>query len=184
MYRKNTVRIIAGQYRRCLLRFPSCEALRPTPDRTRETLFNWLGSLMHLRCLDLFAGSGALGFEAASRGADYVLMVENNPLIAQYLIDQKNQLQAEEVSVLLSDANIYLNQCRERFDVIFLDPPFSQNVLPNLLDTVRCHLTEQGLVYVEAASLPNNITTWSLLRYGKSRHTYYALLKPINPSAK
>lgn len=184
MYRKNTVRIIAGQYRRYFLRFPSCEALRPTPNRTRETLFNWLGSLTHLRCLDLFAGSGALGFEAASRGADHVLMVENDPLIVQFLIHHKKQLQAEQVSVLRSDANIYLNECRERFDVVFLDPPFSKNMLPNLLDAVRCHLTKQGLVYVEAACLPNNLTAWSLLRYGKSRHTQYALLKPINPSSK
>jgi 16S rRNA (guanine966-N2)-methyltransferase len=184
MYRKNTVRIIAGQYRRYLLRFPFCEGLRPTPDRTRETLFNWLGSLAHLRCLDLFAGSGALGFEAASRGANYVLMVEHDPLIAQTLIHHKNQLQAEQVSVLLSDANTYLSECCEYFDVIFLDPPFSKNMLSNLLDKVSRHLTEQGLVYVEAACLPSNLTAWSLLRYGKSHHTQYALLKAVNPSAK
>lgn len=175
---KNQVRIIAGQYRHRLLRFPDCDGLRPTSDRTRETLFNWLGSLRGYYCLDLFAGSGALGFEAASRGADYVLMVERNARVAKYLNDNKQELEAKAVEIVVDDALLYLERESRRFDVVFLDPPFGTNMLPQLLDTIPRCLTAVGRVYVESDALPI-LDQWQITRAGKSRHTQYALLKFI-----
>ena len=105
--------------------------LRPTPDRVRETLFNWLGQWLDgLACLDLFAGSGALGFEAASRGAARVVMVENDVAVCQSLEKFRELVGARTVELVRGDAFEYLRRSRERFDVVFLDPPFRQNALP------------------------------------------------------
>ncbi|QQS16573.1 MAG: 16S rRNA (guanine(966)-N(2))-methyltransferase RsmD [Neisseriales bacterium] len=175
---KNQVRIIAGQYRHRLLRFPDCDGLHPTSDRTRETLFNWLGSLRGYCCLDLFAGSGALGFEAASRGADYVLMVERNAQAVKYLNDSKRELEAKNVEIVMGDALLHIKQESRRFDVVFLDPPFGANMLPRLLDTIPHCLTTGGQVYIESDTLPI-LDQWQITRTGKSCHTQYALLKFI-----
>ena len=120
------VRIIGGQWRRTRLKVLDKPGLRPTPDRVRETLFNWLGQdLRGLRCLDAFAGSGALGFEAASRGAVEVLMLELDPGLATHLRSQAQRLQASQVRVQTGDALAGLRQASAgAWDVVFLDPPF------------------------------------------------------------
>src|SRR6185503_9844939 len=128
---KGNVRIIAGEYRGRRIPVPQKPDLRPTPDRVRETLFNWLGQWLDgLVCLDLFAGSGALGFEAASRGAARVVMVENDAAVCQSLENFRALIGAPAIELVRGDALEYLKRSRERFDVVFLDPPFRQNALP------------------------------------------------------
>ncbi|MBY0573806.1 MAG: 16S rRNA (guanine(966)-N(2))-methyltransferase RsmD, partial [Undibacterium sp.] len=157
-HRPAQVRIIGGMWKRSQLSVVSGEGLRPTPDRVRETLFNWLHHLTHgrwesLQCLDLFAGSGALGFEAASRGAAQVLMVENFTPAFQALELSKQKLQAEVITLVRADALLAtrnLIKRQQRFDVIFLDPPFNQGFLQKVLPLCLHLLTENGLLYVEA----------------------------------
>jgi len=152
--KSNQVRIIAGQWRGRRLGFPDIDGLRPTSDRIRETLFNWLAPVLPgACCLDLFAGSGALGFEAASRGAARVVMNERNPLVVCALQESKARLAADQVEVLGGDAQNCLAGCVGPFDVVFLDPPFSQ---PHLL-TAAADLLDRGnflkdgtYIYVES----------------------------------
>lgn len=175
---RNQVRIVAGRYRRRLLSFPDAQGLRPTPDRVRETLFNWLGQELHgWRCLDLFAGSGALGFEAASRGAMQVVMVEKNRTVAAALRANRALLDAKEIDVVESDAFSYIRNARASFDLILLDPPFDQDWLEQLLPQLRPLLSERGLVYCEARWLPD-LAGWEVLREGKAGQVKHALLKP------
>ena len=124
------MRIIAGQYRGRKLSFPDTQGLRPTPDRIRETLFNWLATrLAGACCLDLFAGSGALGFEAASRGAARVVMVDHNPDIVRALRLNQQLLCADVIEILEQEAGNYLSGRRGQFDLVFLDPPFKDSTL-------------------------------------------------------
>jgi len=123
--RSNQVRIIAGQWRGRKLMFPDVDGLRPTPDRIRETLFNWLAPWLNgASCLDLFAGSGALGFEAASRGASRVVLVEHNAEVVASLRANRERLAASAVEIIHRDAAGYLGGAPEPFDIVFLDPPF------------------------------------------------------------
>ena len=145
------MRIIGGQWRSRIVRFPDAHSLRPTPDRLRETLFNWLGQdLTGKACLDLFAGSGALGFEAASRGARNVVMVEQNAIVHRALQETKTALCAEQVEMLRADAFGFLKTDTRRYDVIFLDPPFQLGWLPRLLPSLPEHLAAEARVYLEA----------------------------------
>jgi len=129
MMTRNRVRIIAGEWRSRLIRFPPAAQLRPTPDRVRETLFNWLGQRLDgLACLDLFAGSGALGFEALSRGARRVVMVERDRTVAAALRESARDLGATGAEIHESDALAWLARSRETFDVVFLDPPFASDL--------------------------------------------------------
>ncbi|MCU0973474.1 MAG: 16S rRNA (guanine(966)-N(2))-methyltransferase RsmD, partial [Burkholderiales bacterium] len=133
----NRVRIIGGAWRRRFVHFPAVEGLRPSPDRVRETLFNWLGhDLTGLACLDLYAGSGALGFEAASRGAARVLMVERDRVVARALRENAARLAATQVEVVQADALAHLRHDTRMYDVVFLDPPFSEDLLPAVLPAV------------------------------------------------
>ncbi|HQQ62793.1 MAG TPA: 16S rRNA (guanine(966)-N(2))-methyltransferase RsmD [Pseudomonadales bacterium] len=131
----NRVRIIGGRWRGRKLAFPDVEGLRPTGDRIRETLFNWLAPVLPGgRCLDLFAGSGALGFEALSRGASLCVMVERNPVAVHCLQDSRQQLGADTSSIVAMDARNWLAQATGTFDLVFLDPPFADTGLsPHLL---------------------------------------------------
>lgn len=173
---RNQVRIIAGRYRRRQLPFPDAEGLRPTPDRVRETLFNWLGQeLDGWRCLDLFAGSGALGFEAASRGAARVVMVEKNRKVAAVLNENRRTLAANEVVVVESDAFSYIRNTREQFDLILLDPPYDAELLPQLLPQLTGLLAEGGVVYCEARQLPD-LAGWLVRREGKAGQVRHVLL--------
>ncbi|WP_323846234.1 16S rRNA (guanine(966)-N(2))-methyltransferase RsmD [Microbulbifer magnicolonia] len=145
------LRIIGGRWRGRKLSFAPVEGLRPTGDRLRETLFNWLQfHLADARCLDLFAGSGALGLEALSRGAAEVDFVELNRSAAQTLREQLRVLQADNGRVHSLSAAAFLAQSRTRYDVVFVDPPFAGDLWQQTLAALEGHLAEGALVYVEA----------------------------------
>jgi 16S rRNA (guanine966-N2)-methyltransferase len=173
----NKVRIIGGDLRRRLISFPDAEGLRPTPDRVRETLFNWLGQTMYGRtCLDLFAGSGALGFEAASRGAERVTMVEMNRTVLRALQDNVKKLGCANVSVVGQDGLEFASRDAHKYDVIFLDPPFQSNHLPRLLDILPQRLNENGVVYVESGAAMAVPPPWQVMKSGKAGQVHYQLL--------
>lgn len=174
----NQVRIIGGLYRRRLLRFPSALGLRPTADRVRETLFNWLGQELDGKaCLDLFAGSGALGFEAASRGASRVVMVERDPAAAAALRENAAILGAGAVEVRAGDALQCLPRLEGGFDVIFLDPPFRQNWLERLLPAMPDLLAPGGRVYVESEQALDPGPGWRVWRAGRAGQAHYCVLE-------
>ena len=175
---QNKVRISAGEWRSRLLRFPDALGLRPTPDRVRQALFNWLGQELHGKaCLDLFAGSGALGFEALSRGASEVVLVEHHPDVHRALTENAKSLQASRARVLRMDAMQFLAQNDRRFDVIFLDPPYGLNWLDKVLPLLRKHLAADGLVYAEAEHALDDLPGWSVFKHGKAGSVHYHLLK-------
>ena len=176
--RAGRVRIIAGQWRSRVIEVPAHPDLRPTPDRVRETLFNWLGQhLEGCTCLDLYAGSGALGFEAASRGAARVVMVESDRAVFEALRRNRERLGAETVEVLGQDALAYLARAGERFDVVFLDPPFRQNVLPGLLAKLTARLRPGARVYVEAPDAMQVAAPWRELKRARAGQVSYQLLQ-------
>jgi len=179
----NRIRIIGGEWRSRVIEFPDAEGLRPTANRVRETLFNWLGQTLHdKRCLDLFAGSGALGFEAASRGAAAVVMIENNGLAMQALKTNKEKLAASQCRLMLQDAKEFLARDREQFDVVFLDPPFATGLLAPLLEQLAPHLSAQGVVYVEWGQPIDGVISiirevdWQVAKQGKAGAVHFALL--------
>ncbi|WP_348943795.1 16S rRNA (guanine(966)-N(2))-methyltransferase RsmD [Chitinibacter sp. FCG-7] len=173
---KNQVRIIGGQYKRRLLKFPDSLALRPTPDRVRETVFNWLGQdLTGQLCLDLFAGSGALGFEAASRNAKKIVMVEMAKPVHAALKANAAMLGAGHVEVILSDAERFLARNSQQFDLVLLDPPFATPLLEKVLPLVVPFLADDARVYIECAEWPD-LTGWEMLREGKAGTVKYALI--------
>ncbi len=183
------VRIIGGQWKRTPLPVIDAEGLRPTPDRVRETLFNWLDHLLDRdwharRCLDLFAGSGALGFEAASRGAAAVLMVEALPSACKVLQATRDKLDAAQVEIRRSDALSLLRSLTGPFDLIFLGPPYGLQLLPTLLPACRRLLAPAGLVYAEsdqpfAAATADWLAGWQLLRESKAGAVHFALLAAL-----
>jgi 16S rRNA (guanine(966)-N(2))-methyltransferase RsmD len=179
----NRIRIIGGDWRSRVIAFPDVDGLRPTANRVRETLFNWLGQTLHgRRCLDLFAGSGALGFEAASRGASAVVMVENNGLAMQALVANKEKLAASQCRLMLQDAKEFLARNREKFDVVFLDPPFATGLMAPLLGLLAPHLSAEGIVYVEWGQSIDGVTSaipaidWRLAKQGKAGAVHFGLL--------
>ncbi len=172
------VRIIAGQWRGRLLRFKAEPGLRPTPGRVRETLFNWLGqSLPGYQCLDLFAGSGALGFEALSRGAAQVVMVERQQATARQLRIQALALQTTQALVVQEDALHWLRRDRRCFDLIFLDPPFGSELLQQILPQLPQKLNPGGLVYCESAAGVSESPLWTLVRSARTGRVVYQLLR-------
>ncbi|MBI5890115.1 MAG: 16S rRNA (guanine(966)-N(2))-methyltransferase RsmD [Nitrosomonadales bacterium] len=176
----NKVRIIGGTHRSRLIEFPDAEGLRPTPDRVRETLFNWLGQTMHgKRCLDLFAGSGALGFEAASRGAEQVVMVENNRSAYRALQDNLNRLALSNVALRCEDGLKFARQENGPFDVVFLDPPFKSDYLPQLLPLLANSMTPGGLVYLESGAVFEPDAAWKVLKRARAGAVHYQLLERV-----
>ncbi|GLS02887.1 lactate dehydrogenase [Chitiniphilus shinanonensis] len=174
---RNQLRIVGGEYRRRVLRFPDAEGLRPTPDRVRETLFNWLGQdLTGKTCLDLFAGSGALGFEAASRNARRVVMVEKARPVHAALAANRQLLNASHIELVHGDALAWLARTGERFDVVFLDPPFASDLLGKVLALLPERLADDALVYAECAHWPE-LADWDIVREGKAGTVHYALLR-------
>jgi 16S rRNA (guanine966-N2)-methyltransferase len=144
----------------------------------RETLFNWLGQTLEGRsCLDLFAGSGALGFEAASRGASRVVMVENAVAVMKALEQARDLIGAKQVDLVLADAFDYLKRGTEPFDVVFLDPPFRQNALPALLRQLPARLAPGGRVYVEAPAPVEPGESWRELKRARAGRVSYQLLE-------
>jgi len=172
------LRIIGGKYRSRVLRVAARSGLRPTPDRVRETLFNWLGQdLSGLACLDLFAGSGALGFEAASRGAERVVMVEQDRTALAELDRSRAALGAEQVLIVAGDANAFLAREKECFDVVFLDPPFRQNAVPDLLAKLPPRLLRGARVYVESGAPVAVLWPWTELKQARAGQVSYQLLR-------
>jgi 16S rRNA (guanine966-N2)-methyltransferase len=175
---RGRVRIIGGKWKKSVLRFPDLEGLRPTPDRVRVTLFNWLGQdLTGLRCLDLYAGSGALGFEAASRGASRVVLVERNAEAVRALRANAERLSASPLDIGSGDAIAYVSAAKERFDVVFLDPPFRQNVLPDVLAHLPNVLNPGSRVYVEAPEPLDAGRGWRELKRSRAGAVSYQLLE-------
>ncbi len=174
----NRLRIVGGTWRSRLLTFPDVVGLRPTPDRVRETVFNWLGQIMDgKRCLDLFAGSGALGFEALSRGARQVVMVERDSKVVRALKENASALKAENCEMVAGDALKFLAQEARRFDVIFVDPPYQMDLLPLVLPRLPPHLEDDGLIYTEADTPLEFAADWQVWRQGKAGLVHYYLLK-------
>lgn len=184
---RNQLRIIGGKWRGRKLDFPKVEGLRPTADRTRETLFNWLAAEINgATCLDLFAGSGALGFEALSRGADKVVMIEKTATACQLLLAHSERLGAENAKVIHSTAEQWLQQCkegsqdtRECFDLVFLDPPFQLNWLEkhydlltssNIFKPSTLFYLEQG---IEQGSMPP--PSWRPVKHKQAGQVSYGL---------
>lgn len=175
------IRIISGQWKRQRLPIIDAPGLRPTADRVRETLFNWLGQeLDGLRCLDMFAGAGALGFEAASRGAAYVLALEKNPRIAQQLRSNRERLAATQIEIITTDAIKYADHLpHHSFDVIFLDPPFADNLLLPALQAASRLLSTNGFIYVESATLFTSYPDLIVVRQDRAGKAYYCLLRKV-----
>jgi len=192
------VRIIGGTWKRTPLPVLDAFGLRPTPDRVRETVFNWIGHQIDnnwngIECLDLFAGSGALGFEAASRGAQAVTMIDTVGPVVRQLETIKDKLKADKVRVLRADALTVardLAQRGQRFDLIFLDPPYQQDFLSQALPLCTALLKPGGLVYAESGDrlpfaeaggeqvpTPEWLAQWQLVRGDKAGMVHFHLLK-------
>jgi 16S rRNA (guanine966-N2)-methyltransferase len=177
------LRIIGGMWRGRRLRFPNVEDVRPTPDRVRETLFNWLASRVpDARCLDLFAGSGALGLEALSRGAAQVVFVERNAVVCRALETILVEWKAPSARVERGDALAYLAGPAERFDIVFVDPPFAaalQASAAALLEE-RGWLAPGALIYIDSAArepLPALPPAWRSLKAKRAGEVGYHLFE-------
>lgn len=167
---RERLRIIGGAWRGRRIDFPAVPELRPTPDRVRETLFNWLQGLIEgSRCLDLFAGSGALGFEAASRGAESVVMVDVNPQVIDRLRRQAAILGASQAEIVLADAQAYLATSPPPFDIVFLDPPFRSDLLADAYQRLEDYraLKANARIYIEtqvSAGAPAVPAGWDVVK--------------------
>jgi len=176
-------RIIAGQWRGRKLDVPDVEGLRPTPDRVRETVFNWLQAYIGgSHCLDLFAGCGALGFEAASRGAMSVTMVELNSLAAKQLQENCNNLSATQCQVERTTAQQFLAKNKNKYDIVFIDPPYQAalwtEVAQKLIDNTA--LSDDAVIYLECpgkADLPELPKQWQLIKEKKAGNIRYCLFE-------
>jgi 16S rRNA (guanine(966)-N(2))-methyltransferase RsmD len=174
----NRVRVVGGAWRSRIITFPDRQELRPTPDRVRETLFNWLGQdLTGLRCLDLFAGSGALGFEAASRGARQVLMVERERDACAALEANRKALAATQVEIVRADALHFLRGGQGVYDVVFLDPPFTSAMWEALFPALPQWLADDGLVYCESGKALTAPAGWEIFKQSRAGQVHYQLLK-------
>jgi len=196
------VRIIGGEWKRTPLPVLDALGLRPTPDRVRETVFNWIDHLWgrdwsRATCLDLYAGSGALGFEAASRGASAVTLIDSHTPVVRQLEAVKDKLKASSVTVLRADAlaaaqNYALRD--QRFSLVFLDPPYHQDLLAKSLPLCAALLEPGGLVYAEAGAplpfapddgspVPDWLAAWEPVRADKAGIVFFTLLKLRTPAA-
>ena len=175
------IRIIGGKHRGRKLAVIDAQGLRPTTDRVKETVFNWLMPYVHgSRCLDCFAGSGGLGFEAWSRGAECVLLLEKNQSAFNQLQSNKQQLCADTVSVIHCDTNEHLARPPQQpFDIVFIDPPFFKGLLEHTLQQLSAGwLAEDGLIYVETekdAQLSVIPSNWTLIKEKIAGQVRYAL---------
>ena len=181
--RRHEVRLIGGQWKRSKLPVADAPGLRPTPDRVRETLFNWLGQgLAGWRCLDAFAGSGALGFEAASRGAAEVVLLERDRRLVLGLIESKLRLNAEQLRIETADALTWMARCpAASFELVFIDPPFDAPLVEPALALAARLVVPQGYVYVEAgqALRPDALAAQQLRlhRQGRAGAVHFHLLQ-------
>ncbi|MDA9014208.1 16S rRNA (guanine(966)-N(2))-methyltransferase RsmD [Porticoccaceae bacterium] len=184
-----SVQIIAGKWRSRLLKFTATEGLRPTGSRIRETLFNWLApSIEGARCLDLFAGSGALCFEALSRGAKHCVALENNRSAISHLNSNKALLDVADLRIVATDTLTFLEKNTERsqFDVVFLDPPFEKKLHSNVVQllTEGMWLAKNALIYcelplAEPQPMPPN---WQLLKDKTAGNVRFCLFAYVEQS--
>ena len=174
--KKNVVKIIGGSWKRKNIFFHDADNLRPTLSRVRETLFNWLGQdLSGKSCLDLFSGSGILGFESLSRNAQSCTLVDNNTPTTSVLIDNKNNLNATNALVVNSTAERFLKDNHEIFDIIFVDPPFASFDVYPLLIEIKNHLGPKGIIYLEMNE-PYSTNEFKILKNSKAGKVYFYLL--------
>jgi len=182
--KSSSCRIIGGKWRGQKIKFDDAQGLRPTTDRIRETVFNWLQPYIHQsHCLDVFAGSGVLGFEALSRGAQEVVFIEQNIKTVKRLKENISTLNADSASIFHQDALAWLQstQRSQKFDLVFLDPPFHSELLAQscaLLNSSGC-LAEDAIIYVEH-NIDENITlpeNWFCLKQKKAGQVAYKLFE-------
>lgn len=172
------VRIVGGQWRSRLIDVAKVPGLRPTPDRVRETLFNWLGQdLTGLTCLDLFGGSGILGFEAASRGALAVTIVEHDPRAFSALRQAALTLDTARVEVIRGDAVRFAQNASKQFDVLFLDPPYKQGWLARLEPWLERVLKPDGWLYAESEAPVAGLGAWRTTKQGQAGQVHFHLLE-------
>ena len=189
---QNKLNIIGGNWRSRKISFEDADGLRPTPARVRETLFNWLQyDILGSHCLDLYAGSGALSFEAASRGAKSVIQVENNPIACRSLKTNALSLGAEQVKIVQSDVFRYLASDAQAFDIVFIDPPFNLNLAAQTcqwledkgwlasyakiyVETERTNIDTQGVFQLQ--EIPEN---WRLLKQKTAGEVMYHLFERV-----
>ena len=175
-----TIRITAGIWRGTRIPVMAVRGLRPTPSRVRETVFNWLRTdLPGARCLDLFAGTGALGFEAVSRGAASCDLIERNRPLVEGLTALKSRLRASSITVYHDDALQWLKEEPRQYDVVFLDPPFDTIELKALLEALsEGWVVNESKIYVEVSRQDLTIQKdWQVLKQGTTRKVSYALLQ-------
>ncbi len=179
----NQLRIIAGRWRGRKLNFANIDGLRPTPDRVRETLFNWLqADVGDARCLDLFAGSGALGFEALSRGARSVTLVESNSQAVQQLKANIQLIKTEDCILENTTAQNFVEKNAQQYDIVFIDPPFQADLWTEIANQLanKALLVDNALIYIECPSkgnLPELPKHWQLRKDKKAGEVRYCLFQ-------
>jgi len=177
----NQLRIIAGKWRGRKLTFPDVEGLRPTPDRVRETVFNWLQPYLgYTHCLDLFAGSGALSFEAASRGAENIVMIEAHKAASKQLQDNCTVLAAEQCQIENKTAQQFLASNQAQFDIVFIDPPYQADLWTEIAEqlVLTGSLADNAIIYLECPSkqdLPELPSDWVMFKDKKAGDVRYCL---------
>lgn len=179
----NKVKIIAGEWRGRNLAFPNIEGLRPTPVRVRETLFNWLQyDVLGSQCLDLYAGSGALGFEAASRGAKNVVLLDDNAQVCRQLKANADMLNASQIKIVQNETFRYLSGDAQSFNLVFLDPPFGKGLALQTLHWLedKGWLSSAAKVYMEVErnlDLTDILNGWTLLKNKQAGMVMYCLFE-------
>lgn len=185
--KQKKIRIIGGNWRSRLIPVLNVQQLRPSPNRVRETLFNWLGQqLINCTCVDLFAGSGILGFEAVSRGAKSVIMVEKNKLIYDQLLSSAKLLGAYNINIILGDAlHISKRLPQAHFDIVFLDPPFHSGFLRDAIIQASFLVKQNGALYIETnekleSHFEINKQIWQCFHQAKAGKVFYHLFRQIH----
>jgi len=172
------VRIVGGRWRSRQIRVADALGLRPTPDRVRETLFNWLGQdLSGWSCLDLFAGSGVLGLEAASRGAERVVLVERSKPVLAALRIAIDSLQASQVELIDGDGVEFAQSAARRFDLVLLDPPYNQGWLSKIEPLLTRIVEPDGWLYVESETSLTHLGNWRTEKRGRAGQVHFHLLR-------
>ncbi len=175
--KKSKVKIIGGSWKRKNISFYDSDGLRPTLNRVRETLFNWLGQdLSNKTCLDLFSGSGILGFESLSRNAQSCILVDNKNSTVLNLSENKNNLRADNALIINSSAKIFLENNNKLFDIIFFDPPFTLVGVYPLLSKIKGHLKPQGVIYFETNKKFSG-EEFKILKNSQAGQVYFYLLQ-------
>lgn len=179
----NSFRIIGGKWRRQKLAFANIVELRPTPDRVRETVFNWLSfDIVNKKTLDLFAGSGSLSFEALSRGAKHAVLIEKSKKQCDFLLTNKKILNIDNIDIINQDALDYLKNAKNKFDIIFLDPPFAKNLITTTLKelTDKRLILKQAKIYLETEyKITHDLldNKWEILKQKKAGQVHFCLIK-------